>query len=192
MKKTVKEENNKNVSFYISHDRYTDYLINTKVYRDLYRSKETLISVLFTVVIILFVINIIFGNDQEETTERLLNFVGILIGSVVGLLGFVIGGLALIVGSIGKKLIKTVDDANAFDSLINIIFRFYFVGSILGLTVIIQVVTYLILLTSYNFNFLLTIIVVFLNGYFFTFSLLASIMLMGSCIRLMILQYKND
>lgn len=189
MKEKENQKNNKKLSFYVNNDRYFDYLKNTKTYKDLYCSKEALFSVLFTVIVILFINNIIFTNPQEETTERLLNFVGILIGSVVGLLGFVIGGLALIVGSIGKKLIETIDDANKFDSLMSIIFRFYFVGSVLGLTVIIQIITFLILLTSYDFNYWLTLGIVFLNGFFFTFSLLASIMLMGSCIRLMVLQY---
>ncbi|HAP4420333.1 TPA: hypothetical protein IUW16_000764 [Enterococcus faecalis] len=190
MKETENHKNNKKISFYISKNRYIDFLINTKTYKDLYSSKEALFSTFFAIIVILFINNIIFFNPQEETTERLLNFVGVLIGSVVGLLGFVIGGLALIVSSIGIELIETVDNANKFDSLMSIIFRFYFVGSVLGLTVIIQIITFLILLTSYDFNFWLTLVLVFFNSFFFIFSLIASIMLMGSCIRLMILQYK--
>ena len=108
---------------------------------------------------------------------------------MVGLLGFIIGGLALIVGSIGKKMMNVINSSGNFKELLGIIFRFYFIGSILGISIVINIFTYLIVLFPYCFNQWLSIVLVVINSYAFFFSLISSIMLMGSCIRLMTLQY---
>ncbi|WP_267635161.1 hypothetical protein [Enterococcus faecium] len=166
--------------------------MSTETYKDLYRSKEAVISIILSSVLTLFVSMLIYLSPTIETNEQLISLLTLAVGSIVGLLGFIIGGLALIVGSIGKKMIGVINDSGNFIELLGIVFRFYFIGSVLGASVIIHIFTYLIILLPFDYNLILSIVMTFFNGYAFFFSLISSIMLMGSCIRLMLLQYALD
>lgn len=185
----TQEENKEKIEYYYGKNRYVDFLLNTKTYRDIFWSKECLVSFIVSILIMLLFCLIPLNIYDHEFSQKLSDLLGILIGSIVGLLGFVIGGLALIVGSIGKKMIDKISNGNSITELLGIIFRFYYIGSILAFTVLIHILTYIILFYPYNFNVILTMCLIFLNSYLFIFSLVSSVMLMGSCIRLMILQY---
>lgn len=183
---------NKNIEYFYKKNRYIDFLRNTNAYRDIYCSKEAAVSFILTVLTSLIIGCIIYLNPSAETSDKLIDLIGLLIGSIIGLLGFVIGGLALIVGSIGKRMISIIDENGKFTMLLSIIFRFYFIGSILGVATVIHLISYLVLLFPNEFNICLVVIFLLLNGYSFFFSLISSIMLMGSCIRLMLLQYSFE
>ncbi|EGP4716674.1 hypothetical protein M4I74_01455 [Enterococcus faecium] len=187
-----RRNNKKNIEDFYSQNRYIDYLLSTETYKDLYRSKEAVISIILSSVLTLFVSMLIYLSPTIETNEQLISLLTLAVGSIVGLLGFIIGGLALIVGSIGKKMIGVINDSGNFIELLGIVFRFYFIGSVLGASVIIHIFTYLIILLPFDYNLILSIVMTFFNGYAFFFSLISSIMLMGSCIRLMLLQYALD
>lgn len=183
------KENKNNIQYYFDKNRYFDMLKSTKVYKDIYWSKECFFSILFTILILFLFKNMPIESFTKELSDKLSDLLGVLIGSIFGMLGFVIGGLALIVGSIGKKMIDKINNDEKFNSLLGIIFRFYFVGSILALTALTQIFTYIILMFPSEFEKKLTCFLIFINSYLFIFSLISSVMLMGSCIRLMILQY---
>lgn len=180
----------KKIEYFYDNNSFFDFLKNTDTHRDLYRSKEAFFCFLFSCIITYVLSLLIRDFPTEQTSEQLRELLGILIGSLVGLLGFVIGGLALIVGSIGRKMIKFINSQDQFSELLGIVFRFYFIGFILGTTTLIHLVSYIILLLPENFNIFFSIIFLLINSYAFLFSLSSSIMLMGSCIRLMLLQYK--
>ncbi|MEQ7028504.1 hypothetical protein [Enterococcus gallinarum] len=187
------ERNKGKIEFYYTNNSFCDFLKNTETYKDLYWSKEAFFCFLFSCVITYVLLSFICESPTEQTSEQLRDLLAILIGSLVGLLGFVIGGLALIVGSIGKKMIEFVSSQDQFSELLGIIFRFYYIGVVLGIATIIHLVSYIILLLPENFNFILSLVFLLLNSYAFLFSLISSIMLMGSCIKLMLLQYRfND
>jgi hypothetical protein len=187
-------QNNKGkIEYYYSKNSFFDFLKNTDTHKDLYWSKEAFFCLILSCFVTYLLFSLISISPTEQTSEQLRNLLGILIGALVGLLGFVIGGLALIVGSIGKKMIDFISSKEQFSELLGIVFRFYYIGSILGAATVIHLVSYIVLLLPTNFNFVLSVIALFLNSYAFLFSLLSSIMLMGSCIKLMLLQYRiND
>lgn len=186
--------NNKGkIEYYYTKNSFFDFLKNTDTYKDIYWSKEAFFCLIFSFLITYMLFSFISSSPTEQTSEQLRDLLGILVGSLVGLLGFVIGGLALIVGSIGKKMIDFISSQEQFSELLGIVFRFYYIGFILGATTVIQLVTYINLLLPGDFNSVLSVIVIFINCYTFLFSLFSSIMLMGSCIKLMLLQYRiND
>ncbi|MFK4953033.1 hypothetical protein VNN37_00265 [Lactococcus garvieae] len=179
----------KPIEYFYKHNRYFDFLKCTKIYKDIYKSKEAFVCVCLSLISTVFILYLVFFNPIPDSSDKLIDLLTLLIGSVIGLLGFLIGGLALIVGSIGSKLINVINESGKFVELLGIVYRFYFLGSILGAAVLIHLFSYLTLLVPLQFNFILTTIFAFLNSYAFFFSLTSSIMLMGSCIRLMILQY---
>lgn len=185
----MRNQNNNKIEYYYTNNRYFDYLINTKTYKDFYKSKEAIFSLLFAVITTVMINMLISSLPASEMNEKIIDLLTLSIGSMVGLLGFIIGGLALIVGSIGKKMMNAIDNSGNFKELLGIIFRFYFIGSILGASIVINIFTYLIVLFPYCFNKYLSFLLIIINSYLFFFSLISSIMLMGSCIRLMTLQY---
>ncbi|MFK5276835.1 hypothetical protein ACI3RH_08150 [Lactococcus lactis] len=187
-----KSDTLKTIEYYYSHNRYLDFLKSTKVYKDLYRSKEALLCILLSILATSFIVYIVYLNPTKDSSDKLLNLLTLSIGSITGLLGFIIGGLALIVGSIGKKLIDTINDSGKIVELLSIVYRFYFLGSILGGAITIHLFSYLLLLIPFEFNFIFLFCIVLISSYAFFFSLTSSIMLMGSCIRLMILQYSIE
>jgi len=188
----IHEKNKNKIEFFFEKNRYIDFLKNTKTYKDIYFSKEALISFILAIISSGILFKVVSGVPTQGTSDMLVSLLSVLIGAIVGLLGFVIGGLALIVGSIGRKMIMIISEAEQFTELLSIVFRFYFIGSVLGVATIIHLMTYLILLLPYQFNLIFVAIFLFLNSYVFFFSLLSSIMLLGTCIRLMLLQYKFD
>lgn len=183
------EENRESIEKFYKNNRYIDFLKSTSAYKDIFCSKEALVSLFLSMGASTLLVVLVLNNPDSETSTLLVDLLGIVIGAVFGLLGFVIGGLALIVGSIGRKMISVVNDSGKFSYLLSIIFRFYFVGSVLGASVVLHIFTYIILLFPNQFNFIFTGFLLLINSYLFFFSLIASIMLMGSCIRLMLLQY---
>ncbi len=186
----MRNQNNKNkIEYYYTNNRYFDYFINTETYKDIYKSKEAILSLILALITTVMINMLISSLPTSETSEKIIDLLTLSIGSMVGLLGFIIGGLALIVGSIGKKMMNVINSSGNFKELLGIIFRFYFIGSILGISIVINIFTYLIVLFPYCFNQWLSIVLVVINSYAFFFSLISSIMLMGSCIRLMTLQY---
>lgn len=188
----IPEKNKNKIEYFFEKNRYIDFLINTKTYKDIYCSKEAAISLVLALISTGILFKVVSESPTKTTSDILINLLGILIGAVVGLLGFVIGGLALIVGSIGRKMIMIISESEQFTELLSIVFRFYFIGSILGMATITHLITYIVLLLPYKFNLMFVLIFLFFNSYIFFFSLLSSIMLMGTCIRLMLLQYKFE
>ncbi|MFC6180007.1 hypothetical protein [Lactiplantibacillus daowaiensis] len=172
------------------HDRYWDFLTSTKIYVEVFWSKEAAISIVISGI---FAGMLIVSNYPAHTTEFTSvakSVLEMIISSEVGILGFLIGGLALIVGSIGLKVIKKIDSLGGFTSLLEIFFRFYFEGSLLALEIVISFFNYILISSRLPINWVLSGFMTLLVGYLFIYTLIAGTMLMGSCIRLMILNYE--
>lgn len=176
------------VSDYQKRNRFFDFLIGTKVYSDLYSSKEAFISFILSALAcgMLFHLQHASGHDWSWPKD----LIGILLVGEFGLLGFLISGLALLVGSIGFSMIRFFDQRGGFNQLLAIIFRFYFVGAIIGLTIVLLICDYVLLSAVSTRLDLMQYALTAFSTYLVSFGLISSIMLMGSCIRLMILKYQ--
>lgn len=165
---------------------FIDMLLTSKKYKDLYWSKEAFISLLLSLITTAL---IFFMTDAPNFIDKIFNVLSIIIGGMFGLLGFTIGGLALIVGSIGIEIIQKINKLNKFKSLLSIVFMFYFVGAITGVAIVLLFLSYLILCLPFAFDLHIFLVITFIDGYLCYFTLIYSVMLLGSCIRLMILNY---
>lgn len=134
---------------------------------------------------------IVYRNTSFNIfNEMLINIIGILIGSAVGLLGFIISGLAIFTGTITSKLIKNVDNDEKFASLMGILFSFYFIGAFIGISVILYIIIYFFLWSELIFELRLFMVMSLIVSYFFIFSILYSVSLLGTCLRLFLVSYK--
>lgn len=171
---------------FIEANRFKDLLLATKKYEDLFWSKEAIVSCVLSLctTYLMFLM-----TESSDFIENISNILSILIGGMFGLLGFIIGGLALIVGSIGFEIIKKINDLEKFNSLLSIIFMFYFVGAINGLAIVLLFFSYLTISLPLPFNLNIFLIATLFVSYICYFTLIYSVMLLGTCIRLMLLNY---
>ncbi|MFS1004894.1 hypothetical protein ACFC9A_01770 [Enterococcus casseliflavus] len=175
----------------VENQRLLPLIFSTNKFKDIYFSKEAFISFIMSVIFTLFV-SFVIKTSSENPTDRILDLLGIQIGTLLGLLGFLIGGAALLTGSISIDMMKVIDKNQKFHQLLALLVPFYLLGVMVGISFFISVFIYLAVLTNFPFNFFMIFIFALLNFYFLFYSLISSIMLLGTCIRIFILRYKIE
>lgn len=175
----------------VENQRLLPLIFSTNKFKDIFCSKEALISFVMSVIFTLFV-SFVIKTSSENPTDRILDLLGIQIGTLLGLLGFLIGGAALLTGSISIDMMKVIDKHQKFHQLLALLVPFYLLGVIVGISFFISVFIYLVVLTNFPFNFFMVFIFSLFNFYFLFYSLISSIMLLGTCIRIFILRYKIE
>lgn len=175
----------------VENQRLLPLIFSTNKFKDIYCSKEALISFVMSVIFTLF-ISFVIKTSSENPTDRILDLLGIQIGTLLGLLGFLIGGAALLTGSISIDMMKVIDKHQKFHQLLALLVPFYLLGVMVGISFFISVFIYLVVLTNLPFNFFMIFIFSLFNFYFLFYSLISSIMLLGTCIRIFILRYKIE
>ena len=175
----------------VENQRLLPLIFSTNKFKDIYCSKEALISFVMSVIFTLFV-SFVIKTSSENPTDRILDLLGIQIGTLLGLLGFLIGGAALLTGSISIDMMKVIDKHQKFHQLLALLVPFYLLGVMVGISFFISVFIYLVVLTNFPFNFFMIFIFSLFNFYFLFYSLISSIMLLGTCIRFFILRYKFE
>lgn len=191
MKKTM-ETKVRRVEDYFSREESGFLRLNksSKKWKELYNQPESRWSI-FLSFIMSGILLIVYRNTSFNIfNEMLINIIGILIGSAVGLLGFIISGLAIFTGTITSKLIKNVDNDEKFASLMGILFSFYFIGAFIGISVILYIIIYFFLWSELIFELRLFMVMSLIVSYFFIFSILYSVSLLGTCLRLFLVSYK--
>lgn len=184
--------NPNSIEYYYKHNRFLSLLKTSQKWKDLLLRKEAFVAAILSIISVAILFNI---YKTLETTE----FIGLMSGVVlelssalIGLLGFMVGGIAIISGTISNKIMKNIDEEGKFKHLINIVFAFYFAGALVGLTLVIFIFTYLIMQTGWSISNFRVIGIVLACSYFFWFTIIYSVMLLGTCLRLMMLSYKFE
>jgi len=176
--------------YFLEHDRLLDYLKASKTYREIYSSKEGFMSLILSCLITAYIIILVTNFPKLNITNKMMSVLGIILSGGFGLLGFLVGGMAIIVGSIDQSTITIIDKAGKYKSLLSIVFRFYYDGLIIGILIIISIINYFLLMLPINFNLIFLGLLAFLNSFLFFYSLILSVMLLGTAIRLMNLNHK--
>lgn len=203
-----KEEkfNQGTIDYYFDKNRFIQLLLKTKKYKELFLSKEALVSVVLSAFLAIMLVSI--GTESVElkkvinipqlhlTTSGANNVVELVrtllitsIAAMFGLLGFLISGLSILSATISTKVINTINEKGKIDYLIRIMFSFYFTGGLLGITIIASIFSY----TSTYFNVEMTSMVLgiwsFSLGYITLFTIITCTMLLGTSMRFFLLNY---
>lgn len=202
MKRTKSNKNKKqeepkvgSFEFYLKQNRFSNLLKSTQKLEDLFFSKEALltclISVLFTYLFYIIVHDTNLTNEKEfenllSLVKTILTFAG---AGLFSLLGFTIGGLAIVTGTISKEVIDNIRENSKLDSLMSVIFNFYFCGVVVGFSIFLCSIVYLILYIQSTFSMLVFLIITFVTTYFVVFCVIYTVMLLGTCIRIFLLKY---
>jgi hypothetical protein len=121
----------------------------------------------------------------NSPVKELLN---IGIAGEFALLGFLIGGLALTIGSIDDDMLKFADEKCVAKPLVSLVFRFYFVGMCITLSIVWYILMYILMLMPLNLSNMVIYILIIINIYVLLTTLFMSVNLMGTNINLMILR----
>ena len=182
---------NKQIGDYFS-SKSTEFwslLKTTQKWKELYNQRESKIAFI-TDAFILIILCFAFGKTEFDSYMELLkNLMQIAINTSVGMLGFIISGLAIFTGTITTRLIKKIDSERKINSLIGILFSFFFIGAVIGIGIVIYIVTFILLNTDLMFTMLRLIVLGSICLYFYLYSIFYSISLLGTCLRLFFISY---
>lgn len=174
---------------FLKKNRFLDYLKYSQMYKEMYSSKEGIISICFALITCVYISNLQNFVTVEKLSNIILTFLGFVLGGGFGLLGFLVGGLGILIGSISDDMISKIDANKKFLPLLKIMFRFYYDGAALVILIVLSVIDYAALLMPLSINLSLLTVMSFLTSYFFLYTLLLSMMLLGTSIRLLVLRH---
>lgn len=180
-----------NIEYYYKKNRFLSLFFDTKKYKDLFLSKEALGSFLISALMSLLIYKVYNYSFEkwESLNETLIN---IMLPGLLGLLGFIIGGMAIMTGGFTKNVLKNINEENKFNNLINIMFEFYMCAALIGIAIVLLLIEIILLYTNFMANEILMILLTFVSSYIVIFTLIYSIMLTGTCLRVILLIYKFD
>lgn len=168
------------------------YLLKkTHIYEDLWDDNCAVISILSSAVLSgLFVLGYHGGNivNISKQVSDLENLISIILSGEFGMLGFLIGGLALTIGSITDDMLRVTDEKANADIFLKLIFRFYFIGVFIVITILYFIVLYVFVSFCKNCSLLNVFILLLFGIYLFLYSIFGSVQLMGTNINIMILR----
>ena len=181
-----------NIEYYYKKNRFINLLLSSKKWLDLIWSKEAFISFILAC-LFSFVINKVYNtlNIKDFCSIASVGLITISAG-FLSMLGFVVGGLAIISGTVSNKILYNINSDGKFQYIMNILFGFYFTGALIGLNLVMFLLAYLCFYTNWPISELRLYLLSFVVGYFFWFTVIYAIMLLGTCLRLLILSYRYN
>lgn len=185
-----KQQNKKMEDFNYKEIKFYSLLKSTAKWKEIFTQKESAISALVSIVITAAITYLFYTIPIAKFNDLLINVLYIAISTIVSLLGFIIAGIAIFTGTITNKLVSNIDKEGKAHSLIGILFSFYFIGALIGVTVVGLILMYLFSYSMISVSLLLIIIIGFLLSYFYIFSIFYSISLIGTCLKLFFVSYK--
>lgn len=181
--KNMKDFNYKEVQFH-------RLLKSTQKWKEIFTQKESLISAIVSIGIVLTLAYLFKEIDMNKFNVLLIDILNIAISTIIGLLGFIISGIAIFTGTITNKLVNNIDSDSKAESLIGILFSFYFIGAVIGVTVVGYIFMYLFTYSSIKASVILIIIIGYILSYLYIFSIFYSISLIGTCLKLFFVSYR--
>ncbi|PEI51130.1 hypothetical protein [Priestia aryabhattai] len=164
----------------------TNYLLDIRKF-EVYFS--LICSLIVTGIIIVFATTNLNDNQVKDIVTTTQNILLNSTFGLLGMLGFIISGLAIISGTIGNKVTHQIIQQNKFQSLLSILFSFFYIGRFVGITIILFVASYFIVGISLQFNIYLYGIMSFLLSYCLFFSIFFSVSLLGTCLNIFVLNF---
>lgn len=172
----------------LKYNRFQHLLVETRTYKDFYWSKEAFFS--FCIALIFtYLMKTVSSSDISGALEIAEMLIPSFIGGMLTILALSLTGLAIVTSTLGEKFITIITRSGKLYSVLGILFNFYFAGFVIGITIVSLTFTYIIMGISKPYNDLLYSILVFMNSYLVFFSVIYSIMLLGTCIRMFLVKY---
>jgi len=140
--------------------------------------------------VVTIVMYFVYATNTGLATTLVLQNLALYIGAaLLGMLGFLVGGLAIISGTISNKVAHTINVAGKFDSLLAIMFSFYYEGAVIGVLIFLYLFAYLIVSIGGSYVVPVLLIISFVLSYGLCFAVCFAVSLLGTCINMFIINY---
>jgi len=172
------------VKNYFTYNSYISLMKDTKKYKELFSETASWIALIMAIIFSIIIILAFNDSDLIVFTEKISAIIITLAAGLIGLLGFLISGLAVMISVISKKAMKKINLKDNVDNLVNVLFSYYFAGSIILITIFDFLLVYFILMINSSIIVYLVYIFIICSSYLFSFSLAYSVALLGTCINI--------
>jgi MFS family permease len=189
MKKVGQEETTK-IEYFYRHNGFFELLKATKKYKELIGSTEALVSLILSIIFTVAFYFISGPLSEDKFNELIRSLLLNITAGLISVLGFTVGALAIMSGTISNRLVNKVVEEEKIKYLMGVIYSFYFSGVVIGCTIISFLFMYLISYSNLQVTAIAMIGVSMFLSYFFWFSIIYSIALLGTCVRIFLLNYK--
>ena len=188
----VKVLKRKDIDYFLDNKKsgFFPLLKSTEKWKEFFVDKVSGIA-FFVSIGMIFLFDYLYTTiDLESFNSLIQNLTNIIISALVGELGFIISGMAIFTGTITNKLVRNIDEDGKAESLIGILYSFYFVGAVIGIAIVLFIVMY-----GFSYSDIpvsRTAIIVSGGGlsYLFTWIIFYSVSLLGTCLKLFLVSYK--
>lgn len=185
-----KHQNREMKDFNYKEVQFHNLIRSTGKWKELFSQKECVVSAILAVGVVIVLFYLYNTISLGEFNELLKNIINLAISTLVGLLGFIISGIAIFTGTITNKLVKNIESDKKAESLIGILFSFYYIGAIIGITVVGYIFMYLFSYSQLPVSTLSICCIGFGLGYLYIYSIFYSISLIGTCLKLFFVSYR--
>ncbi|MFO3693588.1 hypothetical protein WER97_07760 [Staphylococcus felis] len=174
--------------------KFMESLWKSGRYKEVYKSKEALYSFLVTT-FLLISSTILYCINKQTFIDSLPALILAFIGGFIALIAFSLSALALTISAIDKmKLIKILklNNDNNFDntseklieSLITTLYRFYYSAGFNLISILVMIISYFYLIIPMEVCIIINFFLGFIVIYTISFSLLFTLTLFSTCIKL--------
>ena len=175
----LKEKINNNESldnyFKTKETSYFVLLKSSEKYVELYKETEGIVSLWGSVLITCLICFVVYNmNSIDNITSLLSDLLINLSMALIGLLGVLISGIAIFTGTMTNKLVRKIESDNKSRQIVNILYSFYFISGIVGLTVVMFIIMYILVRSDFIFSFGALVIFSIICSYLFLFSVLST------------------
>lgn len=191
MKRKQKSECDVNkIEYYFENNSFLELLIATEKYKEIFCSLEAKFSALITSATVILFYYIFNSVEIEVFNDVIRNLLINFVVGFIGMLGFIVGGMAIISGTISNKVVDEVISEGEIKALVGILYSFYFIGAIIGITLVLYVFMYIFTYTNMCVTKFSLITTTSILGYFGWFVILYSVALLGTCLKIFLVNYK--
>lgn len=167
------------------YNTFLSLLLKTQKYKELYSEHCAWIAFAFTFIFSIILIYI-FDTNKIIFFENIKNLLLTFSSGMLGLLGVYITGLALMITVISEDSLKILEKNDKIESLVGILYCFYFAGAIILLTIVDFIMCYFLILTNIPVPSIVIYFLISISNFLFFYSLSYTVALLGTCINIFI------
>lgn len=167
---------------YVSHDRFWDYFKRSKMWKQIFTAKESIIGFLLAIITEIL---IVVDMDQISYLRQVLDFkIGFILLAIISVNCLIVTAinLASVIRQTDYHFVMQLCKLHKYSFLMNIVFLFYYNAMLIGLSIVLSIINAILipnmLVTGWLFN-----VLIFLNLYLFYYMLILSVMLFGTNLR---------
>lgn len=155
----------------------------TKKYKECFAEHAGKISIFFTIIFSIMLC-LLYNHNSYVFFSKIESVLITISAGLLGLLGVYITGLALMVSVITKESINQIDVLSKAESLVGVLFCYYFAGGFILITIFDFLLCYFLINLNIFVNEFFVYFMIILSCWLFAFSICYTVALLGMSINI--------